>query len=258
MRIRQQGWRQGAYLEENTLLDWHPQPAPGAAQAPGIAVILSQDCDLIHSSPSGEPWVEALIARQAPPDGNLAWGRNPRRLQFEIEGTLWEADCNHRCRFSRRLLADTPPKGVLPVPIRNLITAWIAKRYTRPAFPDTLNNRLRARQDAIRRLFQRHGSHIQQVLLAYQPSGEADDTVNYSIILTLVMTAEDHANHTLRTDAEAAVAALMAALQNCPGIDLLDCYLRSEVEVTLDDLRFTQSWDFDHLTHRQEAIESGD
>jgi hypothetical protein len=41
---------------------------------------------------------------------------------------------------------------------------------------------------------------------------------------------------------------LEAFLSKCDGIELLESYLQSEKEVTLDDLRSLKRWDFDWLS----------
>jgi len=135
-----------------------------------------------------------------------------------------------------------------------LLREWMAKRYVRPAFPDSLNRRLRSGSPgkAIRKLLETKGQLFQELYLMCLPiDRELPDDQPYRISLWLAVTTDNSRNPPFLVQAHAACREIATALKSCSGIDLLECKVRSEREITLDDLLFFKSWDFDYLTYRE-------
>ena len=121
-----------------------------------LHILVSQDCDIAHQSYDVEPFIEFLIAtrrRAADEDKGLQWGKHPRRFQFSMQHqgivALYEINVNNRYRAPREMLLGGLPKGRLNAKLTEAICRWVAKRYTRPAFPDEFNRRSRTARDKL-------------------------------------------------------------------------------------------------------------
>ena len=141
--IRRKGWAQGAVIapEAARALVFR---VPMVVEDDAVLVVISQSCDVVQRSFEKEPWVEVLKARRTQEiDGNLAHGKHPRMVQFELDGVVHEASCNDRTMFPREELAKIEPDARrMGDHTIDMLSEWIAKRYVRPAFPDELNRRL--------------------------------------------------------------------------------------------------------------------
>lgn len=87
--IRRRGWRQCSIaadpLRERLLRDELLRDVT----ADDLLIIATQDCDLVCHSFETEPYAEIVIGRHVDTaDGNCRFGKNPRRLQFELPSTL--------------------------------------------------------------------------------------------------------------------------------------------------------------------------
>lgn len=245
------GWRQGSVLpaELHALIDVTP-----AMTTSDIAIVVSQDCDLLHDSLEQEPIAEILVARHATKNGNLWWGKNPRRIQFSLASdgsVVYEAVAHEHRRLGREVLvgAKADSTRVLGVSNTRLISKWLAKRYQREAFPDEFNRRLAAKRDEIRDSLKKHGTDLVELfLLVSDRELGADETYDLAVIAT--MKVEDFEQPDKRVVCQKAVDALAAAMNDCPGIEVTEHQLKSEAEVSLDEIRFLQRWDYDYLSDR--------
>lgn len=248
--IRRQGWRQGSILlPEHLAL---PERTALGLPADALLLVLSHDCDLVQPDFDKEPHVELLVLHPiARADGNFAHGRHPRTLDFTLGEASFRASCHERHRLPRTCLVTCSPSEAHPVndALCDLVTQWIAKRYTRPAFPDAFNVRLSRDHRAIKRYFQTHGHHFRNVLINCDPrNDELTDGAPYQVVVWLVLalgaTLSPH-------DRQQRVVELEKLLAACPGIEIGDCRIVTEDDVTLAHLRYLAPWDFDYLTHRE-------
>lgn len=253
--IRRKGWVQGAVIapESAHALTFR---VPLVVEDDCALIVISQSCDVVQRDLEKEPWVEVLKARRAQEaDGNLAHGKHPRLVQFELEGIAYNASCNDRVTFPREELAKiVPDSRQLGDYTVDMLAEWIAKRYVRPAFPDELNRRIDVQRSEISKVLKKHGAPISQILLHHAPDDELPESEgDYTILLKLVMAEDDYADKSKKEAALKAVLPLEKALKACPGIKVADCSLSSESGITLDDLRYSAPWDFDYLTYREQA-----
>jgi hypothetical protein len=109
--IRRRGWHQCSIaadpLRERLLRDELLRDV----SADDLLIIATQDCDLCHSFET-EPYAEIVIGRRVDtPDGNCRFGKNPRRLQFELSGTadIYEVQAISRISIPRDVLAEYVP-----------------------------------------------------------------------------------------------------------------------------------------------------
>jgi len=256
--IREKGWRQGSALLPDSLPgDCVFEPGLPAASHDALFLVLTQDCDLVQADFEKEPFAEVIRAVPVESaDGNLLYGKNPRRLHFQIGEITYAASCHERSRISRKHLAHCLPSAAhaLHPHTIDLLREWVAKRYTRPAFPDAFNERVRQGKNgrAIRKLLEGAGHCFQDLYLSCDPSDcELGTGEPYRIMVWPTMGSEDHEDDDLRKAATKACVDLEALLQKCAGISVEACSLRHEGQITLDDLRYFATWDFDDLSHRE-------
>jgi hypothetical protein len=253
--IRLRGWTQGAVIAAKfaRALTFRHLPI---VEDDAVMVVISQSCDIVQSSIEREPWIEILKARPAQePNGNYAHGKNPRSIQFGIDGVIYEASCHDRAIFPREELAKIEPdKRQLTQHTIGMLAEWIAKRYVRPAFPDELNRRIYAQRTKIGDVLKKHGALISQILLHHTPADELPvDEGDYALVVKLVVPDDDYADKVKKEAALKATIPLEKALNACSGIKVANCSLASESTITLDDLRWAAPWDFDYLTHRMQS-----
>jgi hypothetical protein len=257
--IRAAGWRQGSVIVKVNASDQFKLLVDGEAFTHWI--VLSQDCDLIHSSYEVEPHVEILgcsVVSKA--DGNLSHGKNPRRVHFPIKqgGTnLVLQGCIHdRFQIRRDTLEGMKPSAtcaLMAVDAR-MIVEWVGRRYTRSAFPDNFNNRIREKGPGIKRVLENHGEVISGIYLWLSSYEEFGEGVPYQVALRLTMTPEEYADESRRDRAIKACNALEIAFQSCAGIKILESDVVPEDKFPLSDLKYLVPWDtFDYLSNIEEA-----
>jgi hypothetical protein len=191
--IKDYGWRQGSLLPDDLaqraaatrFADWGPEDR---------AVLVSQDCDVVHSSYEVEPVVELIRAKISAVENALTrHGRNPRRLQLEAGAAgFLDFSVHDRWTVARGTLESHPPEPSLSIVGESLhvLVEWIAKRYTRPAFPDAFNDRRTASTKKIEKELKKNGKLITGLFLAIAPNGECSAEENYKVALRVTATKE--------------------------------------------------------------------
>ena len=121
-----------------------------------MLILISQDCDIVHKRYEVEPFIEFLVANRieaTSKNKGLQWGKHPRRFQFSVlqqgGNSLFEIDINDRYRAPRQILLAGLPEQRLDAKLTEAIGRWVAKRYTRAAFPDEFNRRTDAARDQL-------------------------------------------------------------------------------------------------------------
>jgi hypothetical protein len=261
-QIKKDGWRQGSVLPTSLVNALRRAKfLPDTVGLDDVVIVVSHDCDVTNGSFDTEPTVE-LLPLSIVTKGDSRFGfNNPRRYQFKDNGSgtefLFVASIHDRRSVSRAaLLGYTPDigRGLETENVKRLCT-WIARRYTRAAFPDAFNERTkRAIQSFPRKIKSREDLLAGiYVLVSDQelPEGE-----KYEIEVWATMTSEKYDDPKQRTDGQSLLDKLEASLSECEGIEVVAAELRSEAEVSLDDLRRLKRWDFDSLSLRDGAVET--
>jgi hypothetical protein len=251
-KISVSGWQQGSVL-------------PGALAAPlgaarfagwsdrSIFVVLTQDCDLVHSSYDVEPNVELIAgAFVDAADKSLCHGRNPRRLHLDADRGGSPAVVaflvQERLVVPRSMLEDHTPEPAVRLgrEERRLLCEWVAKRYVRAAFPDAFNARAQAAHRTIEKALKRGGEHVTGLFLMIEPDEERAAGEDYRIILRVTARREALADEAIELVLVRLAKAIASALASCDGIVVEDHQLVSEAQFTLEDLRSFKRWDWDY------------
>lgn len=245
-QLRAAGWRQGSVVQGEIL------STLGFSEC-DLAVVVSQDCDVVQSV-DVEPDVELILGRRRDaPRPDCRFGRNPRELDLEIVGRTGAVTFRIRERVmaSKEHLAAHRPAPVALVPRdMALLAKWIARRYTRPAWPDAFNERLRAVDDRLERLFKSGaGVPITSILLRLEPEDdELAEGEPYRLAAWLTVSADSLMNDAASKCAYEFERRFKEILGSCDGIVLEEegTEVRSEDDVTMADLRELRRFDRDY------------
>ena len=129
----------------NSLQSLSPVNLNVALSEKSFCVVITQDCDIVHSPPEEEPFIEFIIGNLSE-DRSCKNGKNPRKLHLENNGQILEFIIHNRFfvkkeslvgfEFSDLLFELTPDNT-------KILKKWLGSRYTRAAFPDEFNKRLK-------------------------------------------------------------------------------------------------------------------
>ncbi len=148
--LLERGWRQGAlFSATSACFTWNALLDSGADELitqqrrktkPGEKfVIITQDCD-IGALEQQEPYVEALLCKIYKNREFLSKiGRNSARWFAVNFDTGIVAEARYRVQFAKQVLRSLNPEPWPASPKRlEQFIRWLARRYDRPALPDTI------------------------------------------------------------------------------------------------------------------------
>ncbi len=249
-------WRQGSVFRE----DDHPRLSEAFQfdiPANSRLIVVSQDCDIVHPSIEGEPFVEVILATRLADgaSGSLTYGKNPRRLHIpiRINDDAQDFEClSRRYIIDRRFLVGHAPDNDSVVASSTIlvIRRWLAARYTRTAFPDEFNARIRKGLEVQERSLKRRGAEISGIYIAVNPWEEVDEGETYQVSLYATMEVETWSDHRIRGEMSSLLGDIATALNRCDGIEVDDFQLLSEADLSLADIRLLRRWDYDYLSYR--------
>jgi hypothetical protein len=259
--IEELGWRQGKFLPPGLVALAAPLPGPAAAIAEGEALmVVSQSCDLVHRSFENEPSCEVLLFRRVEKrNSRRSYGENPRFLQIALsrggKAEVYEAAARGRYFVPRIELANQPPSAEWschPDDIE-LVTAWLAKRYQRPALPSAFNLRLKPNEKAIDNLLDRKHELLTDILLRLDSYDELPPEKPYGVRLLLVAQEEVLRDPERRDAVSALRDELGQAFAACAGVALDEVQLLSDTRTPWALVRSYVELDFDYLTVRDDS-----
>jgi hypothetical protein len=252
-------WRQGTVLAHKLLPD---RVLPPSVTTETRLVIISHDCDLVNGSYLAEPFLEFFVARPKPNDarnGLMFKGKNPRKLQFfaeeNSESRLYEIDVHEKYRVDRQILETGTRDKTIKVSDAdvNIIAKWAARRYHRPSLPTALIDRITTSvRSKLNKKMEKDGEDIVRVWVGLNTIEELPSEKPYRLILRVVVPTEALEDDTKEQRALGVVSEMRQLLAQCEGVDVEDANLASESEITLDDIRHMNPWDFDYLSPEEQ------
>jgi hypothetical protein len=143
----------------------------------------------------------------------------------------------------------------LDAKLTGAIGRWVAKRYTRAAFPDEFNRRTDAARESLADLFKKHGDLILSIHIRIEIRIEPEDTElpegeDYRIMLYARCERQTWEDAPSRSATTKLVEQIGIKLAKCEGILVDESVLVPEHRFSLEDLRETDRWDYDYLTYR--------
>lgn len=134
-------WRQGCQVDPEYALD---NGLIEASDAKSVLLVATHDCDLQSTAESEVEIFLATIVDTARPE--CTQGKSPRTLHlpgaFGVDGALAIVQ-GRTFRVAKELLLASDPIQSLDDSDRSLLATWLASRYKRAAFPDSLDQRMR-------------------------------------------------------------------------------------------------------------------
>lgn len=253
-KLRALGWHQGALIEI-------PHGSPVSKFVPegtAYALVASQDCDVV-AHPNTESHVDLLPARVVDEsNGALQHGKHPRRLCLQLaDGRFATVDVRQRVTISKEAVTDLAPlHPSAPQPDqRRLLARWLGKRYTRHAFPDAFNERLRAQHSKLERLSKKQQSAlVTAIFLILNSEEELVDGVDYEVVMWFACRRGVAEDSTKRPSLEAYAKSFADAVHSCDGIKVVEHEVRSHFDITLEDFENLKRFDYDF---RSEAPKPG-
>ena len=281
-RILDQGWDQGCLLEPRTDLFLSNLSAPLTPEAErlqsesgssgpavvheqkgegGHMIVVSQRCDLV-ADPNVEPICEAIPLIEWPEDRQLPLANSARYFVVNRDRRL-VADQTRRLEFEKSLLPDRAAEQLIPDFERwRSFCAWLARRFSRVAFPDEFNLTIGS---AIGRAIGKGERPELQAIHSWRVMIDEDDgVVNVALLVpydeeaaaaagvpAIVDEVVERARELLpNLHAKAAERAGRAIKEH----RLVGHLAQTSDRVTLRDLREALPLSFDHLTYTGEEV----
>lgn len=250
------GWKQGVLLSANDdrLKDNAHYEVPDDA----LFLIVSQTCDLVQGSFESEPYFETLCLHSLDqkPNGGFLGGKNSHRIEFSLdisgdEITHWFALPYKRHLINRKLLLERQPESFIQDKPLKMILAWLSRRYTRTAFPESFVSRINTRKKPIAKKFSQLNPLISNVFVRVDPFEELDDAKDYSMEIMLVMDAEKFGDAEKWKKCDEIKKELEDQLRKCSGIKVDEISVESTTDVTIEDLKRFLEWHYSYLSFRE-------
>lgn len=252
-KIVENGWKQGTIVCSADRCQFAKNVAVGE-----ILIVISQDCDILHSCFDVEPYVSVLRGRQIENlDGNLTYGKNPRKLQITVknydgEQKNVEISANGMLFCDRKLLQKFTSSSKLSIAdtVTRQICSWMVARYNRFAMPDTFVDRMRDKKEKISKILKLQAKSICGIYISIKPMTEMASDRSYSIVLIGSLQTEHWESAEIKSESKEAMARIAEHLDSCEGIDVEESEIKSEADISFADRRYLQRWDFDYMSFK--------
>lgn len=269
-RIREARWRQGSLVgprEAGALIDASLDHCDVVCDDRTWLVLLTQDCDLVRGEDL-EPFVELIAAREIEsPEPLRQHARGSRDLHVPFrrgESEGWLACSIHdRFRIRKAALLDlaAPCEAWLTEDGARDVRRWVARRYTRQAFPDAFEKRLGSTSGRVKQLLKSAGGKLISTIYVQTSSQELSEE-DYEIDVILAVPAEIYADEDKWSRIEEFEQRFLEVVGSRPGIRFAlddagnECLrVLSEVDLTLAHARRYKRLDVDYRSSAHEASE---
>lgn len=255
------GWRQGSiFALPGAALLWNgadePQVKSRIVTADEMLVLASQTCDIRHDQ---ESRAEALVCH-LDPVGAKSVMRNSAR-KFVIDSTTGlVASALERLLIDKRLLSSALPRNVMASQTMDDFTRWLARRFDRPALPDTLvelfQKPLAARVASACRAHPGSAEVLSRAVREVRANVPETDAPPFSMhllfLLPEILSAADV------DTIDMVRAEVLATFRDSEGIDLKDVELVLEDELSVAEYFATRPLWFDDLTFKGAEIKGAE
>lgn len=206
-----------------------------------FCVVITQDCDIVHTPPEEEPFIEFIIGNLSE-DRSCKNGKNPRKLHLENNGQILEFIIHNRFFVKKESLARFEFSDTLfeiTADNTKVLRKWLGSRYTRAAFPDEFNARL-AKAKVSKLTEKGISSRVSHIFFEVEDRELPSEEI-YQLNVMVVVDNSDDVN---KDDIE---DAYFEVFDNIEGIET-NLRVVTEDEVTLKDLQNYKRWDKDSIS----------
>lgn len=247
-------WRQGSLTADtdaqrllSAAVDLCPRPAAGKRRF--VAVAVSHDCDLAADE-RREPHAEFVAGCEIDGDRpEYRHGRNPRVLHVAIADDRWiEISIHDRFRVSKSGLkqARVDPTASVKDADLEVLTSWIAKRYTRAAFPDAFNDRLKRVDKPLEKLFKSGKGRAVTAIYLNCAERELSEAEKYRVAIRILAPAQVWEDSRAKDEVQNFESEFVRILNGCTGIAVEDALSMPESDFSYADLRKYKRLDRDY------------
>jgi len=271
--LRSEGWRQGCLIQpDNTrqIIDFRIDYCDKGVSPDTWLVILTQDCDLVRNT-DVEPFVELLaLQKLSNKPSNPMKGQSARTLHLTLKidnQIYWFECCIHdRFRIKKDVLCgvDCNTKLVFQGNELRLLRQWLARRYTRAAFPDHFETYLASTKDPVKKLFKYAAAKLISTVYIAIDNEDAGADEDYFIHVILTVLAEDFEDDEKREQIDdfeekfinifESRQHIRFALKNPDDLKSVDVRILPEEDITLSVLRKYKRFDVDYRSVDDDAI----
>lgn len=206
-----------------------------------FCVVITQDCDIVHEETDEEPFIEFIIGNFSEAK-SCKNGRSPRKLHLENNGQILEFIIHNRFfvkkdsligfEFSDVLFELTPDNT-------KILKKWLGNRYTRAAFPDEFNTRLKNAK--VEKITEKGiSSKVSHIFFEVEDRELSSEEIYQLNVMVVVDNSDD-------VDKNAIEDAYFEVFDNIEGIET-NLRVVTEDEVTLKDLHNYKRWDKDSIS----------
>ena len=262
-QLEENGWRQGSIVRSENVEDLLNYSSINIEYEKNqVLLVASQSCDVAHRNIKSEPFIELSIARRIGVyEDVLLYGKNPRKLhtivkkQWENEKALTEEflklNAHEKISVDKNKFADLTPDDSRNLKEKQLLiyVAWLAARYSRPAFPTEFNDRIKKidpRDKLLRKMAIKNSKQLTGIFIQILQFEENSSKKNYRVNMLGLLAADC-------TDGNCAKANDMikgyANIFNKAGMDVISG-VKKENKVFLSEMRYYKRFYYDDISFR--------
>lgn len=252
-KIKNNGWIQGSLF-----LSSPKKLGIGNSNKEILYLLVTHSCNIVHIPFKDEPFAEIIPAIEiANSDGNLTYGKNPRKLHVKIcnngKDTWYELAIINIAKFPKEKLSKFKPSTKYIIYDHNLriFINWLGGKYNRATFPDSFNDRLSKINfgKKITDLLKKGGKEIWGIYIRLNSNKELSPEQEYKVMLHIVIS--DNAKPIIN-DLNFTLKKFVEIIEKGINIKILpNCALLTLDEFTARDIITMQRWDnFDYLSNK--------
>lgn len=231
------------YSELNKLMNLSSAKLNNTCANESFCVVITQDCDIVHENSEDEPYVEFLIGNTTQ-NKDSKNGKNPRKLHLDNNGAILEFIVHNRFFVKKdSLITVNFPEAPFNLTSNNkrILQKWLGSRYTRAAFPDEFNRRLKKAK--VSKITEKGISAKVSHIFFEVEDRELSSEEKYELNILLVI---DSSNEIDKIE-----NAYLDVFDDIEGIDV-NLRVVNEDEVTLKDLRNYKRWNKDSISYSKQ------
>lgn len=188
---RDTNWRQGSAIPERISVSLGLIPENSHSN---VAIVISHDCDIVEDNLTNEPTLEVIVGQfitEADPNHTHAKSPNKLHLEFSFEDRpqFIELLSTRKKQVNKSAIAEIEPDMRISLNTngRGIIQSWLALRYRRAVFPDSLNKHLSLLRETLQAIGKRAPQAIIGFFINFEPDQEiADPDEPYEVWIVIV------------------------------------------------------------------------
>lgn len=223
-----------------------------------IYTLISQDCDIVNTDSEKEPYVDLLLTKQNDTaTENYRKGKNPRILHLNLDTNVLEYSIHDIVSVPKENLCKFEYDSSVVVTGENLsmLVSWLSNRYSRTAYPDEFNRRLRRNKTdkKIEKIMSQYGGNTKGIFVLLNTYGELPAESNYEFEFILLVEPRYYENEVAMEMIDECLEKIARCFDKLDEIKLISYKIRSMEDISLYDFLKYKKWDLDYLSYNENA-----